>query len=742
MEQDQIFEYVERAKHGDSEAFTELYNAAYGMVYHTCIGHMRNVESAEDATQDTFVTVYNHLASLADNNTFFGWVKTIAVRVCLHKLRSTHDDLSYDDAIESNVNLEGDANLEDLPDSMIMEEEKRKIFLSIIKSELSEVQYQTVFMFYYDNMPVEQIAEIMQCPVGTVKTRLKASRVKLRSGIEDYEKRTGDKLCAAGAIPALGVLFASNLNSVPYVVPAFKIGLAYAAGASAATPSAEAGISLFENTAKSTKAGSKASKAAAAAKNGTAGKAATATAAKTGIATKIVAGVAATAVLAGGTIGIMKLMEDNPLENLHVGDVFEYGTFGGEDLKWRVIGEDDGKYFVTTEYCVGSSIFGYTFNGTTWEQSEIRTWLNDSFYNNVFTEQEQRIILTTNVSMDIYSGNDTQDKLFLLSVDEVNEYLVDTEYLSCDVNSEHAVPATYWLRSTGHSDTEVYPEQVAVVEDDVINEEGLDIVMSADVRPAMWIDPSIIYDRDKYVRDNNTVVPPPVEEMPEESVFAYATLEEYFAVPEHQAALDEEMQTALEMGGGIYIDADAYAVENTMYYEYWFSVNSDDSSVTAYVNEDMLNSMAPMIIDSIRQETGVTGEITLKYIYYYADGELLRELTYTSAVVEPSTTTTSPVDVPDSFNPIIVDPGNDNLPPPTEPVPGNTDSILEGDTYLPDYEPDYGDVDVSDYITPVPEYTGPYDFAEVDPCPVCHGYGWTTDDQVPCSNCGGDGYVS
>ena len=101
MEQELIFSVVAKAKSGDQEAFTDLYNNAYKMVYLTCLGHMKNPEEAEDCAQETFITIYNKLDSLEDNNTFFGWAKTIAVRVCLHKLRSTHNNISYDDAIES-----------------------------------------------------------------------------------------------------------------------------------------------------------------------------------------------------------------------------------------------------------------------------------------------------------------------------------------------------------------------------------------------------------------------------------------------------------------------------------------------------------------------------------------------------------------------------------------------------------------------------------------------------------------
>lgn len=203
---------VEKAKQRDHDAFTELYTSAYSMVYTTCLGHLRNQEDAEDTAQEVFITAYKKLNTLHDNKTFYGWIKTIAVNTSLNKIAARKNNISYDDAIESNEYM-GDDNLENLPDSVIMEDAKRQALLEIMDSNLSEVQYQTIFMFYYNEMSIDQIATTMNCSVNTVKTRLKSARVKIKSGIEDYEKKTGDSLCAAGTFPALGMLFKSTLES-------------------------------------------------------------------------------------------------------------------------------------------------------------------------------------------------------------------------------------------------------------------------------------------------------------------------------------------------------------------------------------------------------------------------------------------------------------------------------------------------------------------------------------------------
>lgn len=212
------------AKQGDENAFAVLYNASYRMVYQICLGHLKNSDDAEDATQEVFITTFKKLSMLQDNNTYFGWIKTIAVRTCLNILdvKKNRINISYDDAIQSEEILEGDDNLETLSDTYVMRSEKRKIVLDILKNQLSEIQYQTIFMYYFDGMSVEQIAAAMRCSENTVKTRLKNSRVKIKAGIEEYEKKTGDKLAnGAGTIPFLTALFNAQLSSTPIRVLPF-----------------------------------------------------------------------------------------------------------------------------------------------------------------------------------------------------------------------------------------------------------------------------------------------------------------------------------------------------------------------------------------------------------------------------------------------------------------------------------------------------------------------------------------
>ncbi len=391
MEQELIFNIVEKAKKGDSEAFADLYNASYKMVYLTCLGHMKNPEEAEDAAQETFITIYNKLGTLENNNTFFGWAKTVAVRECLQKLRKTRNNISFDDAVESGMNIEGDDNLEDLPDTVIMEEAKRNVILNILKSELKEVQYQTIFMYYYDNLPVEKIAELMNCPEGTVKTRLKAARVKIKSGIEDYEKKTGDKLCAAGMFPALASLFSADLGSRQVKIPPCDV---------VKSPR------LAKGSAK--KKGVKMSKGSRAVSKGVLASKSTLAKGTTGLATKIIAGVAAVAVV-GSAVAGTAIYVNRPTYN--VGDTVYFGNYEGQELSWVITDEEDGYYWLLSTEVLVEMPYYIDYDGPVYyelgdeqypdgvvpyvfEDSAIFEWMNGEFEETAFNEHELDQIAT------------------------------------------------------------------------------------------------------------------------------------------------------------------------------------------------------------------------------------------------------------------------------------------------------------------------------------------------------------
>lgn len=234
---------------GNENAFTEMYRKSERLVYATCLGILRDPDDAVDATQDTYVTVYTKIGTLEDDRKFLGWLKMIAANKALEAYRRKKRNVSYDDTIAADEELTGNDDLESLPDSFITEQTRRDTLRAIMQAELSDVQYQTVVLYYYDELPVETIAKLMECPEGTVKTRLKASRIKIRAGIEKYEKDNDDRFAAAVPLPFLTRFLAEDAKGL--TVPDINImsvvkDHAYQASQNAGSESASGGNAHYD----------------------------------------------------------------------------------------------------------------------------------------------------------------------------------------------------------------------------------------------------------------------------------------------------------------------------------------------------------------------------------------------------------------------------------------------------------------------------------------------------------------
>lgn len=138
---------------------------------------------------------------------------------------------------------------------------------------------------------------------------------------------------------------------------------------------------------------------------------------------------------------------------------------GKEIIEWLVLTREDNKALLVSKYALDCQQYHSSLTGITWEKCSLRSWLNSTFLSEAFTPDEQKQILTATVSADrnpswnIDAGNSTQDKIFLLSIDEVNIYFSSdferwyrpTEYAvsqMCYVDNNNG-NCGWWLRSPG-----------------------------------------------------------------------------------------------------------------------------------------------------------------------------------------------------------------------------------------------------------------------------------------------------
>ena len=214
-------ELLERVRNGDESAFTEIYQKSERLVYTTCYRILNNKENAEDAMQETYLALYNNIDTIKDGKALVAWLSRTAYFRACDLGDKNKDNLAYEDAIANEELSEETDDLDALPESYVTVKANRDIISKIVKEELSESQYITTLLYYYNELPVSEIASMMNCPEGTIKTRLSESRRKIKKGIESYEKDFGDKLARAAGVPFLTKFFieTSKELSIPSIKP-------------------------------------------------------------------------------------------------------------------------------------------------------------------------------------------------------------------------------------------------------------------------------------------------------------------------------------------------------------------------------------------------------------------------------------------------------------------------------------------------------------------------------------------
>ena len=124
---------------------------------------------------------------------------------------------------------------------------------------------------------------------------------------------------------------------------------------------------------------------------------------------------------------------------LKAGDHITFGNYPQTDadeaqpVEWRVLEVKDGRALIISKYLLDTYVYNVELSDVTWENSSLRKWLNGKFYDTAFSDSEKNLIRTVTVENSdnpLYGtpgGNSTEDKVFCLSLEEVQIYFKDTK---------------------------------------------------------------------------------------------------------------------------------------------------------------------------------------------------------------------------------------------------------------------------------------------------------------------------
>ena len=174
----EMIELVEKAQKGDQIAFSNLIEKVKYKLYKTGMAILKNDDDTCDAIQETLIKAYKNIKTLNNNEYFTTWIVRILINQCYDIIRKNDKIISMNEKLQTNQNTYYE---------LYSQESSLEYVLNMLDKDLKIV----TVLYYYDDLSVTTISEILNIPEGTVKSRLSRAREKIYTILKEEE---GEKL--------------------------------------------------------------------------------------------------------------------------------------------------------------------------------------------------------------------------------------------------------------------------------------------------------------------------------------------------------------------------------------------------------------------------------------------------------------------------------------------------------------------------------------------------------------------
>ena len=179
---------VKRAKAGDYQAFDLLVLKYQSRLISTAFKFVKDLQIAEDLVQDSFIKSFKSISSFREDSTFYTWIYRITVNTSKNYLvsKKRKDELLQTD-ISKEENYVIEPIDEDTPENLFNANQLHKIIIESLNG-LGEDTKTALTLREFDGLSYEQIAAVVNCPVGTVRSRIFRGREVIDDAIKEYRK--------------------------------------------------------------------------------------------------------------------------------------------------------------------------------------------------------------------------------------------------------------------------------------------------------------------------------------------------------------------------------------------------------------------------------------------------------------------------------------------------------------------------------------------------------------------------
>ena len=178
---------VKRVKAGDYQAFDLLVLKYQSRLISTAFKYVKDIQIAEDITQDSLIKSFKSIHSFREDSSFYTWVYRITVNTAKNFLISKK---RKDELLQADLSEEGSIDIEsvntDTPDEIFDATELQSIITSTL-NQLGEETKTALTLREFEGLSYEQIAEVVNCPVGTVRSRIFRGREVIDDAIREFK---------------------------------------------------------------------------------------------------------------------------------------------------------------------------------------------------------------------------------------------------------------------------------------------------------------------------------------------------------------------------------------------------------------------------------------------------------------------------------------------------------------------------------------------------------------------------
>ena len=160
---------IKDLKKGKEGAYYELINLYGNKLLKTTYLIVKDEKHAEDIVQETFIRVFKYIKNFKEDSSIYTWIYRIAHNVTMDFLKASIPTIPYEDCFESK---------DDIEETTILNLEMESIKIAL--DNLKLIYKQVLILFYFDDLSIKEISEILDEKEGTIKSRLSRGRLELK----------------------------------------------------------------------------------------------------------------------------------------------------------------------------------------------------------------------------------------------------------------------------------------------------------------------------------------------------------------------------------------------------------------------------------------------------------------------------------------------------------------------------------------------------------------------------------